>query len=228
MCAARKKQEPELEELFQYLKDNNPYKSPEWTGVAYYFTDAKGRLVKDSIQKAICFAPLMSEYRKAVEFRKAKYVVYVPRFVKLKKELCLEFLEKVVGKFHFFKDVIEDFDPERIYKERKIVIDGTKWSYTHFLAATSIVRYLDEYPQVVEKWHKLITEDKRENNWKTFFEAHKEVKKENGYTAWGHALFSPDFRPTLRKEPKVTDEMKIKMADNKPFGGASVMEAFSE
>ena len=197
----------EVSALDQYLVDHvathTGQVSPAfgYRGVAYFFTDAKGYVVSKRVYKTICFGKTLAEF---ASIPNAHFFVYVPRLREFSEKTCLTFLSTVVGKHHWFKDVIEDFDPEKIYRERRVVIDGTKHSFFHALSSVNMVRYLDELPEIIKLWEEKVMGGVWPNTWKSFFKCHQRAASEIYWLKWDHSLFQPIKWPHIRKIPKIT------------------------
>ena len=224
------KKEPEqVKALDELLKQQNPVDNASWTGVAYYFLDEEKEYVPNSVTKNVCFAGIIANFHSRPS---AKYIVYVPVLRNTPKDVCLAYLKDLVGKYHFFKEVIEDFDSEKIYETRRVVIDGTKWSYFHFLTVTTLIRYMDEYPHVVQEWYKKVVVEKKRNTWNRFYRCHIPggVTEKNPYgLTWNHAIFQPRDGCSAKKEPAIhrSDAAKKSMKESRE-SFANIQGVFGE
>lgn len=146
--------------------------------VAYYYTTKEGRVVRGSVTQAICFATIPTTFPTMSD---THYIVYIPRFNTLPKELMFKFLEKVVKPHHWFAESIEEFDSERIIETRRVKIDGTKWSYMEILSTFVLIRYLDEAQLIVKEWDQLLKKKEIKADWEGFFTANKKYFNEGPY-----------------------------------------------
>lgn len=169
--------------------------------VLFNILDEKGKFLLPSAEVETCFFGAFGQAHKCG----AQTLRYYPQWWRSSKEELEAFYSGLVEKHFHFAKIPKNF--ETFFTDEYFDIDLTDrpgYSFWHVLTTLQLLRYPDDFPEIVREWCNQRKGLSDKESWVRFANLHRELSTKHWYAIYDHALFSKHTVMEMYERPVPT------------------------